>query len=121
MSARLREVALRRLPMTLGRLDEVLAIEQAAYEFPWTRGNFIDSLAARYLAETLMSDTGVAGYFVAMGGIDEMHLLNLTVAPARQWSTSASSSARPWPRPCHAGATVRFSRCISSIPPIATK
>ena len=84
MSARLREVALRRLPMTLGRLDEVLAIEQAAYEFPWTRGNFIDSLAARYLAETLMSDTGVAGYFVAMGGIDEMHLLNLTVAPAWQ-------------------------------------
>ena len=84
MSARLREVALRRLPMTLGRLDEVLAIEQAAYEFPWTRGNFIDSLAARYLAETLMSETGVAGYFVAMGGIDEMHLLNLTVAPAWQ-------------------------------------
>ena len=84
MSARLREEALRRLPMTLGRLDEVLVIEQAAYEFPWTRGNFIDSLAARYLAETLMSDSGVVGYFVAMGGIDEMHLLNLTVAPAWQ-------------------------------------
>ena len=31
-----------------------------------------------------MSETGVAGYFVAMGGIDEMHLLNLTVAPAWQ-------------------------------------
>ena len=27
---------------------------------------------------------GVVGYFVAMGGIDEMHLLNLTVAPAWQ-------------------------------------
>ena len=72
MSARLREASLRRMPMTLSRLDEVLAIEQAAYEFPWTRGNFIDSLAARYLAEVLAGDSGVVGYFVAMGGLDEM-------------------------------------------------
>jgi ribosomal-protein-alanine N-acetyltransferase len=84
MSARLREAALQRVPMTLSRLDEVLTIEQAAYEFPWTRGNFIDSLAARYLAEVLVADGGVVGYFVAMGGLDEMHLLNLTVAPAWQ-------------------------------------
>ena len=84
MSARLREASLRRMPMTLSRLDEVLAIEQAAYEFPWTRGNFIDSLAARYLAEVLAGDSGVVGYFVAMGGLDEMHLLNLTIAPAWQ-------------------------------------
>jgi ribosomal-protein-alanine N-acetyltransferase len=84
MSARLREEAPRRVPMTLSRLDEVLVIEQAAYEFPWTRGNFIDSLAARYLAEVLLADSGAVGYFVAMGGLDEMHLLNLTVAPGWQ-------------------------------------
>jgi ribosomal-protein-alanine N-acetyltransferase len=62
----------------------VLVIEQAAYEFPWTRGNFIDSLAARYLAEVLVAESGAVGYFVAMGGLDEMHLLNLTVAPGWQ-------------------------------------
>jgi ribosomal-protein-alanine N-acetyltransferase len=84
MSARLRERAPRRVPMTLARLDDVLQIEQAAYEFPWTRGNFIDSLAARYLAEVLVDDGAVLGYFIAMAGIDEMHLLNLTVAPAWQ-------------------------------------
>ena len=84
MSARLRERAPRRVPLTLPRLDDVLQIEQAAYEFPWTRGNFIDSLAARYLAEMLVDDGAVLGYFVAMAGIDEMHLLNLTVAPAWQ-------------------------------------
>jgi [ribosomal protein S18]-alanine N-acetyltransferase len=56
-----------REPMTLADLEAVLAIEQLAYAFPWTRGNFIDSLAA--------------GYCVAMNGVDEMHLLNLTVAP----------------------------------------
>jgi ribosomal-protein-alanine N-acetyltransferase len=70
--------------MTLSRLDEVLAIEQAAYAFPWTRGNFIDSLAARYLAEMLLGDAGVVGYYLAMPGVDEMHLLNLTIAPAWQ-------------------------------------
>ena len=31
-----------------------MAIERSAYSFPWTRGNFIDSLAAGYLAEVLV-------------------------------------------------------------------
>jgi ribosomal-protein-alanine N-acetyltransferase len=66
-------------------LDAVLAIEEQAYRFPWTRGNFIDSLAAGYRAEVLtVSSGGIVGYFVAMPGVDEMHLLNLTVAPPWQ-------------------------------------
>jgi len=66
-------------------LDRVLAIEQRAYSFPWTRGNFIDSLAAGYLAELLLDEQDtLIGYFVAMPGVDELHLLNLTVAPAWQ-------------------------------------
>jgi ribosomal-protein-alanine N-acetyltransferase len=66
-------------------LDQVLAVERAAYSFPWTRGNFVDSLAIGYLAELLVSDSdGLVGYYVAMPGVDEMHLLNLTVAPRLQ-------------------------------------
>ena len=84
MSARLRDETPRLVPMSLARLDDVLRIEQAAYPFPWTRGNFIDSLAARYVAEMLMNEGQVVGSFVAMAGIDEMHLLNLTVAPPWQ-------------------------------------
>ena len=73
------------MPMTASDLDAVLAVEVAAYAFPWTRGNFIDSLAAGYFARVLASPTGrVAGYFIAMEGVDEMHLLNLTVAPSEQ-------------------------------------
>lgn len=71
-------------PMRHGDLDPVLRIERAAYSFPWTRGNFVDSLAAGYLAETLVDREGLIGYYVAMAGADEMHLLNLTVAPAHQ-------------------------------------
>ncbi len=66
-------------------VEAVAAIEALAYSFPWSRGNFIDSLAAGYLAEVLVEpDAGIVGYFVAMAGVDEMHLLNLTVAPAWQ-------------------------------------
>jgi ribosomal-protein-alanine N-acetyltransferase len=72
-------------PMHYADLDRVLAIENAAYSFPWTRGNFVDSLAAGYLAEMLVDEaSAVLGYYVAMPGVDEMHLLNLTVAPAWQ-------------------------------------
>ena len=71
--------------MALGDLDAVLRTETAAYTFPWSRGNFIDSLASGYLAELLLAPDGaLIGYFVAMGGVDELHLLNLTVAPAQQ-------------------------------------
>ena len=75
--------AYRVLPITRHDLDRVLGIEQAAYAFPWSRGNFIDSLAAGHPSRLLCDPQGtVLGYFVAMQGVDEMHLLNLTVAPA---------------------------------------
>jgi ribosomal-protein-alanine N-acetyltransferase len=75
----------RLVPMTVTELNAVVVIEAAAYDFPWTRGNFIDSLAAGYLARVLRDASGhVVGYFVALKGVDEMHLLNLTVAPSEQ-------------------------------------
>jgi len=73
------------IPMSRMHLDAVLAIEAAAYAFPWSRGNFIDSIAAGYPARVLLDARGaMLGYFVAMAGVDEMHLLNITVAPAAQ-------------------------------------
>ena len=67
--------------LTVGMLDAVLAIEVQAYTFPWTRGNFIDSIAAGYLTRALVAGDGeLIGYFVAMPGFEEMHLLNVTVA-----------------------------------------
>jgi [ribosomal protein S18]-alanine N-acetyltransferase len=72
-------------PMTTAHLDAVMVIESAAYAFPWTRGNFIDSLAAGYPARVLLdAERHLLGYFIVMPGVDEMHLLNITVAPAEQ-------------------------------------
>lgn len=83
MSALLREAPQLRA-MTVADLDEVAAVERLAYPFPWTRGNFIDSLAAGYLTRVLCGDDGLVGYYIAMSGVDEMHLLNITVAPPQQ-------------------------------------
>ncbi len=84
MSAVLRDERLL-LPMSAAQLEGVLAIESQAYAFPWTRGNFIDSLASGYPARVLYGPRGeLLGYFVAMAGVDELHLLNITVTPAAQ-------------------------------------
>lgn len=70
--------------MTEQDLQRVLAVEASAYGFPWSHGNFVDSLRAGHLAELLeQADGALLGYFVALPGVEETHLLNLTVAP--QW------------------------------------
>jgi ribosomal-protein-alanine N-acetyltransferase len=72
-------------PLVMADLDTLLAIETSAYEFPWSRGNFIDSLSAGYLARKRVDAAGAwFGYFIAMPGVQELHLLNLTVQPAHQ-------------------------------------
>jgi len=71
-------------PMTPDDLDAVIAIEQTAYSHPWTRGNFRDSLNPLFDAQCLWLHGELLGYFLAMRGFEEMHLLNITVAPAHQ-------------------------------------
>jgi ribosomal-protein-alanine N-acetyltransferase len=76
-------------------LEAVLDIEVRAYSHPWTRGNFIDSIASGYLCEGLWSEgRGALGYFVAMAGVGELHLLNLTVDPAVQGQGHGSALLR---------------------------
>jgi len=89
-------------------LDEVTTIENRAYPFPWSRGNFVDSLAAGYLARVLVApgdgdqaarrrvapEGPLLGYYLAMPGVEEMHLLNITVAPEHEHRGHARSMLR---------------------------
>ena len=71
--------------MDIDDLEAVMDIELRAYEFAWSRGNFADSLSAGYVAQVLCDDNArLQGYFVALAGVDEMHLLNITVEPRLQ-------------------------------------
>lgn len=102
-------------PMTPAWLDAVVRVEQSAYDHPWTAGNFTDSLKAGYEARMLIGgepstpaqlENGAAqaelmAYFVAMKGVDEVHLLNITVAPAQQrqgWARMMLDALAIWSR-----------------------
>ena len=71
-------------PMALPDLPAVVALEQLVYSHPWSRGNFIDSMAAGHDMQVLVDADGLLGYSVAMWAVDEVHLLNITVAPRVQ-------------------------------------
>jgi ribosomal-protein-alanine N-acetyltransferase len=88
-------------PMTESRLDEVVVIERRAYAHPWTRGNFADSLRTGYQAQLLCAGDVVLGYFVAMQGVEEVHLLNITVDPPYQgqgWGRVMLDALALWAR-----------------------
>ncbi len=71
-------------PLLAPWLDRVLAIEQRAWEHPWGAPQFLDALHSGYQGQLLLCRGAVLGYFVAMQGVEEAHLLNLTVAPEHQ-------------------------------------
>ncbi len=71
-------------PMRESDLDAVIAIEQRAYPFPWTRGIFRDCLRAAYPAWVMCEHGLIIGYGVLSIAADEAHLLNICVAPERQ-------------------------------------
>jgi ribosomal-protein-alanine N-acetyltransferase len=88
-------------PMSEARLDEVVAIERRAYGHPWTRGNFSDSIKSGYEAQLLICGKNIIGYFVAMQGVDEVHLLNITVDPGYQgqgWGRVLLDALALWAR-----------------------
>ena len=83
MSAILKPV-LELRPMAEVDLPAVMAIEDAIYAFPWTLGNFRDSVAAGYDCSVYVRDGALIGYAVVMLAADEAHLLNLSIAAGCQ-------------------------------------
>lgn len=67
-------------------LERICAIEQICQDDPWTRGNFSDALKTGYQIQAVIlpGNTDIIGYYVAMKGVDEVHLLNINIAPAYQ-------------------------------------
>lgn len=66
--------------MTAADLDTVMEIENRIYPYPWTRGNFVDSLTAGYHCWIADLRGTIVGYSVAAIAAGEAHLLNLSIA-----------------------------------------
>lgn len=63
-------------------LSEVMVMENANYDFPWTEGIFRDCIKAGYTLRTLRLDGTLVGYGVMQIGADEAHILNLCIDSA---------------------------------------
>ena len=71
-------------PATTDNLDSIVAIENLANSFPWSRGVFEDCLQAGYYCRTLCLEGEIVGYAVVMIAADEYHILNICITPAYQ-------------------------------------
>ena len=65
-------------------LDAVMAIEYAAYPFPWSVGIFMDCLRVGYRCLVLTEQERICGYGVFSLAVDEAHLLNLCISESER-------------------------------------
>lgn len=65
-------------------VETVAALERQIYPFPWTVGNFYDSIAAGYGCTVVRIFDEIAAYSITMRTPDDVHLLNISVSVARQ-------------------------------------
>lgn len=106
------------IPLDDSLLPLVAEVEKTAYSHPWRLGHLQDSLRAGHLAQLLVTPPDpspdlaccvqapalpdgrwVLGYFVAMRGVDEVHLLNLTTVPVHRrqgWARTMLQALAAW-------------------------
>ena len=66
-------------PMRAEDLDQVMAIEIANYEYPWTHAIFRDCLRAGYNCWVLAQAVEILGYGVLTAAAGEAHVLNVCI------------------------------------------
>jgi ribosomal-protein-alanine N-acetyltransferase len=73
-------------PLTVARLDEVLAIERVAFSDPWSREMFRSELmiGGGTYARLAERDGALVGYLCAVLVADEAHVGNLAVDPSER-------------------------------------
>jgi len=71
-------------PMSARDLTTIHAIEQEAYPFPWSLGNFQDCLESGYSCWVMEVGGEVVGYSIMMAAVGEGHILNCCVRPSWQ-------------------------------------
>ncbi len=89
-------------PMRADELAEVMLAEREAYLWPWSEVNIRESIVNGHYCQVLRGSLGqMLGYFIVMPGAQEVHLLNITVAPAYQrqgWARVMLDALHDWAR-----------------------
>jgi ribosomal-protein-alanine N-acetyltransferase len=86
VSAVARPAAIRILPLTMERVDEVLEIEKLSFSDPWSREMFRTELevGGGTYARMAVRERRLVGYLLAVLIEDEAHLGNLAVHPSER-------------------------------------
>jgi len=66
-------------PLCHSDLEQLMVIEEASYDFPWTQAIFKDCLRAGYGCYAMVSGAELEAYAIVSSALDEAHLLNLCV------------------------------------------
>lgn len=66
-------------PMHEFDVPVIVAIERAAYQFPWSEGIFRDCLRVGYVCRVVDVDGEMAGYGIMSVGAGEAHILNVCI------------------------------------------
>lgn len=61
-------------------LDRIILIEREIFLFPWSPGNFADSIKAGYVCHVLEHTHTLIGYGIMMMSPEEAHVLTLGIA-----------------------------------------
>ena len=70
--------------MKVTDLDAVYAIEQSAYEFPWAKTIFEQTIKSTKYAVVIENQQKIVGYGVVSYVVGEAELLNLCIDPTHQ-------------------------------------
>lgn len=65
-------------------LVQVLSIERNTQPMPWSRLSFEESLNNQYRCQVIEYQSSVVAFYIVCPVVDEMHILNLAVAPQHQ-------------------------------------
>ena len=71
-------------PMSENDVSEVIAVERASYQFPWSEGIFRDCLRVGYVCRVVTVSDIIIGYGVMSIGAGEAHILNLCISESQR-------------------------------------
>jgi ribosomal-protein-alanine N-acetyltransferase len=72
-------------PMRLEDLEEILSIEKGSFPTPWSRNMFLEEMENRNSRLIVFKIEGaIVGYVCFWAVLDEAHLLNIAVHPAKR-------------------------------------
>lgn len=67
-------------PMLLSDVESIILIEREIFLFPWSPGNFADSIRTGYACHVLQQADTLMGYGIMMMSPEEGHILTLGIA-----------------------------------------